>query len=108
MESPSYMTPLSQCWKLDCPPPNEAKGRKRVDMLKTQLQKFDHITKQHKVSTTYINTTVLECMLFSYTIVLQVKEKSKPSGGEAVKAEQSIVGTFEVSLSSYTDSPLSL
>lgn len=53
MESPSYMTPLSQCWKLDCPPPNEAKGKKRVEMVKTQLHKFDYITKQHKVSYYY-------------------------------------------------------
>lgn len=59
MESPSYMTPLSQCWKLDCPPPNEPKGKMRVDMLKTQLQKFDHITKQYKVSTT--STTAFVC-----------------------------------------------
>ena len=49
MESPSHMTPLSQCWRLDCPPPDEAKGRKRAEVVKVQLHKFDTITKESKV-----------------------------------------------------------
>ena len=50
MESPSHMTPLSQCWKLDCPPPDEAKGKKRAELNKIQLHKFETITKEHKVT----------------------------------------------------------
>ena len=49
MEHPSHMTPLSQCWRLDCPPPDETKGKKRAEMFKTQLHKFDAIVKEHKV-----------------------------------------------------------
>ena len=52
MESPSHMTPLSQCWRLDRPHPDEAKGKKRAEMIKTQLHKFDAITKEHRVSAT--------------------------------------------------------
>lgn len=49
MEHPSHMIPLSQCWKLNRPPPDEAKGKKRTEMFKTQLHKFDAIVKEHKV-----------------------------------------------------------
>ena len=109
MESPSHMTLLSQCWKLDCPPPNEAKGKKRVDMLRTQLHKFDNMTKQHKVSTTNISVHAV-FLRFGHTLScpLQVKEKSKPPGGDVVKTEQSIVGMSEVSLSSYISFPFCL
>lgn len=50
MDHPGHMTPLSQCWKLDCPPPNEEKGKKRLELIKTQLHKFDVLTREHKVS----------------------------------------------------------
>lgn len=49
MESPSYMTPLSQCWKLDRPTPDECKGKKRADTVKSQFHKYDTITKDYKV-----------------------------------------------------------
>ena len=49
MEHSSHMIPLSQCWKLDRPPPDEAKGKKRTELFKTQLHKFDAIVKEHKV-----------------------------------------------------------
>ena len=49
MEQPSHMIPLSQCWKLNHPPPDEAKGKKRTELFKTQLHKFDAIVKEHKV-----------------------------------------------------------
>ena len=53
MENPSHMTPLSQCWRLDRPPPDEAKGKKRAELVKTQLHKFDAIVKEHKVITNH-------------------------------------------------------
>ena len=49
MDNPSHMTPLSQCWRLDCPPPNEERGKKRADIVKSQLHKFDVLTREHKV-----------------------------------------------------------
>ena len=93
MENPSHMTPLSQCWKLDRPSPDEATGRKRAELFKTQLHKFDTIVKEYKVHITNltahhcgVNTLVAHCLQ-------HVKEKPKVlSVAEMMKTQQNTMG----------------
>lgn len=67
MENPSHMTPLSQCWRYDHPTPDEATGRKRAELFKTRLHKFDTIVKEHKVHTTKQYTALWCQYIFMHT-----------------------------------------
>ena len=93
MENPSHMTPLSQCWRLDHPPPDEAKGKKRTEMFKTQLHKFDAIIKEHKVHIMKPLHMLQISVHFLTYLLQQVKEKSKfLSVAEMSKTQQNTVG----------------
>jgi glycerol-3-phosphate cytidylyltransferase-like family protein len=98
MEHPSHMTPLSQCWKLNRPPPDETKGKKRTELFKTQLHKFDTITKEHKVHINIIAHVMdqsISVHLLTY-LLQQMKEKPKfLSVAEMIKTQQNTLGKLK-------------